>query len=71
VIELKIKRVKITNEKIIDSLDVSFLDKNGEVYAIFTADVALDWLTDMINSIKSYPGSYSFIVGKTGTALNG
>ncbi len=46
-----------------------FLDKNGEVYAIFTADVALDWLTDMINSIKSYPGSYSFIVGKTGTYI--
>ncbi len=28
---MKIKRVKITNEKIIDSLDVSFLDKNGEI----------------------------------------
>ena len=53
-------------------------DKEGKFYAVLTADIALEWLshivqrTDSINNSKSLNGDasiYSFIVGREGTYI--
>lgn len=45
------------------------LIENGEVYGVFTADIALDWLTRTVNEIKPYEDSYSFIIDRNGTYI--
>lgn len=42
---------------------------DGTVYAIFTADVSLTWLKDMVTSIKPYPNSYNFLIGRGATYI--
>lgn len=44
-------------------------DKDGKMYAVFTADISLDWFTNLVNSIKPYPRSYNFMIGRGGTYL--
>lgn len=44
-------------------------NKQGEFIGILTADVSLDWLTDMINRVKPYPSSYSILLGSSGTFI--
>lgn len=44
-------------------------DNEGNVYAIVTADVSLDWLSDMMDSLKYYEQSYCFILSRDGTYL--
>ena len=58
------------NNQIISTYSVPLLDKNGNVFAILTADVALVWLTDELNSIKPYKNSYNFMIGKGGTYIS-
>ena len=41
-------------------------DKNGTVAAILTADISLDWLTDLIGDIKVYPNAFNMVVSRTG-----
>lgn len=54
------------------------LDNDGRMYAIFTADIALEWLssmmqqTDSINNSEQEMGegnAYSFIIGRSGTYI--
>ncbi|MEG2790422.1 MAG: SpoIIE family protein phosphatase [Odoribacter sp.] len=47
----------------------SLLRADGSVYAIMTADISLDWLTEMVNSIKPYENSYNFLIGRGGTYI--
>lgn len=42
---------------------------DSSVYAIFTADVSLGWLTEMVNSIKPYKRSYNLLIGRGGTYI--
>ena len=44
-------------------------DKNGTVAAILTADISLDWLTDLIGEIKVYPNAFNMVVSRTGQIL--
>lgn len=44
-------------------------DKKGNVYAVVTADVSLDWLSEMMDSLKYYEKSYCFILSRDGTYL--
>ena len=44
-------------------------DKNGNMYAIFTADISLNWLADYVKSIKLYPNSYNIMLGRGGTYI--
>lgn len=44
-------------------------DKNGKMFGILTADISLEWLTQMVNSIKPYPRSYNVMIGRGGTYL--
>lgn len=44
-------------------------DENGRVYAIVTADVSLEWLSSMMDSLKYHDRSYCFMLAKNGTIL--
>jgi sigma-B regulation protein RsbU (phosphoserine phosphatase) len=44
-------------------------DKSGKLFGVFTADISLEWLTKLLNSIKPYPNSYTLIVGRSGTYI--
>ena len=44
-------------------------DKKGHVAAVFTADVSLDWLTELVGSVKVYPTAFSMLVSRTGQIM--
>ena len=44
-------------------------DSNGEVAAILTADISLDWLTDLVGEIKVYPNAFSMVVSRSGQIM--
>ena len=44
-------------------------DSNGKMYAVFTADISLEWFADKVNEIKPYPRSYNYMIGRGGTFL--
>ena len=43
-------------------------DKKGNV-AVFTADVSLDWLAEMMDNVKVYPSSFSMLVSREGRIM--
>lgn len=45
-------------------------NKNGEVYAIITADIALDWLDKLVKSIKPYENAFATLASAKGHYLN-
>ena len=44
-------------------------DQNGEVAAILTADISLDWLTDLISGIKVYPNAFNMVISRSGQIM--
>lgn len=44
-------------------------DATGKMYAIFTADLSLDWFTNKVESIKPYPNSFNMMIGRSGKFL--
>lgn len=56
-------------ELIMSTYSKPLYDKNGKMYAIFTADISLEWFTKLVNSIKPYPRAYNMMVGRGGTYL--
>ena len=48
---------------------VPLIDKDGNVYAVLTSDVALDDLTRHMATIKPYPNSYTVLLSQEGKPL--
>lgn len=44
-------------------------DEKGNFYGVVTADVSLDWLSEMMDSLSYYDDAYSFIIGRSGTFI--
>lgn len=44
-------------------------DEDGNIIAIFTADLSLEWFAELVNSIKPYPNAYNLMIGRSGTYL--
>ena len=44
-------------------------DADGKMYAVFTADISLEWFTEKVNGVKLYPNSYHYLIGRGGTFL--
>ncbi|MBR1569673.1 MAG: SpoIIE family protein phosphatase [Bacteroidales bacterium] len=40
--------------------------KDGQIAAILTADLSLDWLTDLVGNVKVYPNAFSMLVSRSG-----
>ena len=41
----------------------------GQIIAIFTADLSLEWFAELVNSIKPYPNAYNLMIGRGGAYL--
>ncbi len=44
-------------------------DKQGKFIGIFTSDISLEWLTDLINGMKKSDLSYTYMLGQDGTYI--
>ena len=44
-------------------------DAEGKLFAIFTADIALEWLAEEVNEVELYPNSFNYLIGRGGTFL--
>lgn len=44
-------------------------DQQGNLIAIFTADLSLEWFAEQVNGIKPYPNAYNLMIGRGGTFL--
>jgi sigma-B regulation protein RsbU (phosphoserine phosphatase) len=44
-------------------------DQEGEIAAILTADISLEWLTKMVGNIQVYPHAYSMILSREGQVV--
>ena len=44
-------------------------DQEGEIAAILTADISLEWLTQMVGNIQVYPHAYSMILSREGQVV--
>lgn len=54
---------------IMSTYSLPLCDKQGEVYAIFTANISLSHFTDIINQLKPYASSYTFLLSRNGSYL--
>lgn len=45
-------------------------DKSGNVYAIITADISMDWLSNELKDLRLYENSFSFIITRNGTYIS-
>ena len=44
-------------------------DMRGNTACVLTADLSLDWLTDLVGSIEEYPEAFSVLVSRTGQLM--
>ena len=40
---------------VMTTFSLPLYDSDGEMYAVFTADISLDWFADKVNEVKLYP----------------
>ncbi|MBQ9462900.1 MAG: SpoIIE family protein phosphatase [Bacteroidales bacterium] len=50
---------------------VPITDRYGKIAAVFTADISLDWLTDLVGSVKVYPSAFSMMFSRSGKIMVG
>ena len=56
-------------EMMMSTFSLPIRDSHGRIVAIFTADVSLDWLSDLINAHHIYPSSYNLLLSRTGKIM--
>ena len=44
-------------------------DKDGKMYAIITADLSLDWFTELVGDIKAFENSYNLMVSRNASYI--
>lgn len=47
------------------------MDEQGEVLAVITADISLDWLTKRINALRPYANSRTILLANNGSYISG
>jgi len=56
-------------EMLMTTYSVPVTDAKGRVAAVLTADVSLDWFTDLVGNIDVYPEAFSALVSRTGKLM--
>lgn len=44
-------------------------DKNGVAAAVLTADISLDWLTELVGNIEVYPNAFNMVISRSGQIM--
>ena len=56
-------------EMLMTTYSMPVTDMKGRTAAVLTADLSLDWLTDLVGSIEDYPEAFSVLVSRTGRLM--
>ena len=56
-------------DMVMTTYSLPLYDSSGKMYAVFTADISLEWFTDKVKEIKPYPNSRNYMIGRGGTFL--
>ena len=56
-------------ELLMTTYSMPVTDSKGKVAAVLTADISLDWLTDLVGNLKEYPEAFSALVSRTGQLM--
>ena len=56
-------------EKLMTTFSYPVRDDSGRQVGVLTADVALDWLTDLVGNVKVYPRAFSMLFSRTGQIM--
>lgn len=56
-------------ELVMTTFSLPLYDAEGKMYAVFTADISLEWFAGKVNGIKSYPHAFNYMIGRGGTFL--
>ena len=48
---------------------VPILDRYGRQAAVLTADISLDWLTELVGNVKVYPTAFSMMISREGRIM--
>ena len=56
-------------EMLMTTFSLPVTDTKGQLAAVLTADVSLDWLTDLVGSLPEYPEAFSALVSRTGQLM--
>ena len=56
-------------DMVMTTYSLPLYDSDGNMYAVFTADISLEWFADKVNNIKPYTNSYNYMIGRGGTFL--
>ena len=53
-------------EMVMTTYSVPMTDDAGRTAGVLTADVSLEWLTDMVGNVQEFPGAFSVLASGTG-----
>ena len=56
-------------EKMMTTYSKPLYDSNGKLYAIITADLSLEWLTELVSNIKAFDNSYNLMVSRNASFI--
>jgi Serine phosphatase RsbU, regulator of sigma subunit len=56
-------------DALMTTYSVPITDDDGRIAAVLTADLSLDWLTELIGNVRVYPGAYSVLISREGTIM--
>ena len=56
-------------EMLMTTFSMPVKDFEGKVAAILTADISLDWLTELMENTRPYPNSYNTVVSRSGKLM--
>ena len=56
-------------EMMMSTYSLPIRDAAGQIVAIFTADVSLDWLSEVVNARHIYPSSYNLLLSRAGQIM--
>ena len=56
-------------EILMTTYSIPVRDRFGRTAAVLTADMSLDWLTDLVGSVRVYPSAYSMLISRSGRIM--
>ena len=56
-------------EMLMSTYSMPIRDKNGKIAAVLTADLSLEWLTELVGNVKVYPHAFSIMLSRMGNIM--
>ena len=56
-------------EILMSTYSMPIRDKNGNIAAVLTADLSLEWLTELVGNVKVYPHAFSIMLSRMGNIM--